>query len=372
MSDEDKSQKTEEPTPKKLNDQRKKGNVPSSKETGNAMSIFILMIIVVYSIPAGIGPLRDALAGVFDIAGTAEIGTRQQGVADIGKVFGSLMDKVIAIIGPIFVLMAFAAIFGTIVQGETVVAVERLKPKASNISPASGLKKIFGADNFVEFLKSLLKVGTIATIAYLIISDAIMSIAQTRGFVPEVVLAFAGDRIALMLVIVSALLAPVAVADIIWKRQQWIKKNKMSMKEIRDEHKDMEGDPHMKSKRDEKRREMSKKRMKEAVPTATVVLTNPTHYAVALKYDMATDPVPTCVFKGTDIMAGKIRELAREHEIPIVENRPLARSLYASVDIDGEVPADHWQAVAEIVAYVMDLKKNIRRRPPEGSELCDG
>ncbi|NDV50804.1 flagellar biosynthesis protein FlhB [Salipiger sp. PrR003] len=369
MSDEDKSQKTEEPTPKKLADARKKGDVPSSKETGNAMSVFILMIIVVYAIPAGIGPLSRALSSLFTIAGTFRLGEGSAGLVDMEDVLGGVLVQVMVVIGPIFVLMAMAAIFGTIVQGEVVVASERLKPKASNISPASGLKKIFGTNNLVEFLKSFVKVAAIGIIGYMIISKAIFGLAQTERYLPEAILPFVGDRVALLLIIVAALLAPIAVIDIIWKRQQWLKKNRMSLKEIRDEFKDQEGDPHIKGKRDEKRREMSRKRMKEVVPTATVVLTNPTHFAVALKYDTATDPVPRCVFKGTDAMAKKIREVARENEIPIVENRPLARALYATVDMGDEIPTDHWQAVAEIVAYVMDLKKNIRRRPPSGSEL---
>jgi flagellar biosynthetic protein FlhB len=162
---------------------------------------------------------------------------------------------------------------------------------------------------------------------------------------------------------------PLTLGDIVWTRFSWLRKQRMTHKEIRDEHKEQEGDPQLKGRRLQIARRRSRQRMAQAVPKATLILTNPTHYAVALRYDQTVDAAPVCLAKGTDLMARRIREIAREHDIPVIENKPLARVLHAKVEIDEVVPVEHWQAVAEIVGYVLDLRRNIRRKPPAGSEL---
>lgn len=369
MSEEDQSQKTEEPTPKKLADQRKKGNVPSSKEVGTTVSIFSLMVIVVFMLPSAAEEMSRLLFNIIQVAPTVIIGESQQGLKDVGVYTGALVMGVFGAIGGVFLMMMVAAVFGVLVQGETVVSTERIKPKGSNISPLGGLKKILGLDNFIEFIKSIVKVAVVAIIGFFVVKSAVGSIATGVLFVPESIPGYVRGKVGLILVIVASILVPVAVADMVYKRLSWIKKNRMSLKEVRDEHKDSEGDPQLKAKREEKRRELSRQRVTETVPKSTVILTNPTHYAVALKYERGIDPAPICVAKGVDIKAKKIREIAKEHEIPIVENRPLARALYSKVDLNDMIPDEHWQAVAEIVSYVMDLQNNIKRNPPEGSEL---
>ncbi len=371
MSEEDKSQKTEEATPKKLADERKKGNVPSSKEVGTVVSVFSLMIIVVFMVPKSIPEFSAVLKTLVEQSVTIEIGTSQQGLRDTGGIMSDLMMKIATIIGPLFFMMVVAAIFGVLVQGETVVTTERIKPKGSNISPMSGLKKIFGIDNFIEFLKSIVKVFVVGLIGYIIISSAVMDIMTGVLFVPESIPVYVKSNAGILLIIVACIFVPVAVADMIYKRMQWLKKNRMSMKEIKDEHKNSEGDPLLKAKRQEKRQELSRQRVTQAVPSATVILTNPTHYAVALRFERGVDPAPVCVAKGVDNMAKIIRDLAKENEVPIIENRPLARALYANVGLQEVIPADHWQTVAEIVSFVFDLKANIKRRPPEGSSVRD-
>lgn len=371
MSDEDKSSKTEEPTEKKLSDQRKKGNVPSSKEVGTMVAVFSLTIIVLYIMPQAGPDFAMVLGRMFDAAGTAQIATGREGLEDVADLAGGMIYAILLILGPVFLMMMVASVLGIILQGETVVTSERIKPKWSNISPVSGFKKIFSVNNLIEFTKSVLKVGVVAFIGYMVTSRAVSAILTGELFVPETLPVYLRTKIGQILLICASFLIPIAIADVIYKRMDWIKKNRMSMKEIKDEHKDAEGDPHMKQKRAEKRQEMSRRRMTEAVPKATVILTNPTHFAVALRYENGLDQVPVCVAKGLDSMALRIREIAKEHDIPIVENRPLARALHAAVDVDGEVPTEHWQAVAEIIAYVMDLRRKIATRPPEGSELRD-
>jgi flagellar biosynthetic protein FlhB len=168
----------------------------------------------------------------------------------------------------------------------------------------------------------------------------------------------------------AAYLVPLAIADIIWRRYEWRKKQMMSHKELQDEMKEAEGSPELRAKRARGRREQSRKRVALAVPQASVVLTNPTHFAVALKYEMGADIAPVCVAKGADNMAHRIRELAHEHEVPVLENKPLARALYDSIEVDEVIPVEHWEVVAEIIGFVMDLRNNnTRRNPPEGSSL---
>jgi flagellar biosynthesis protein FlhB len=371
MSEEDKSSKTEEPTEKKLSDQRKKGNVPSSKEVGTMVSIFSLMIIVVFVMPTAGPDFAMALGQMFEVAGTAEIATGREGLEDAGDLVGGLVNSVLVILGPVFLMMMLAAVFGVLIQGETVVTTERIKPKWSNISPVSGIKKIVSVNNLVEFGKSILKVAVVATIGFFVVTGAVGAIWTGELFVPENLPGYLRANAGKTFLWCAAFLVPVSIFDLIYKRMDWIKKNRMSLKEIKDEHKDSEGDPHMKAKRNEKRQEMSRKRMSQTVPTATVILTNPTHFAVALRYEKGFDDVPVCVAKGIDSRALKIREIAKEHDIPIIENRPLARALHATVEVDGVVPVDHWQAVAEIIAFVMDLRNKIPSKPPEGSELRD-
>lgn len=366
---EEKSSKTEEPTERKLRKARDKGDVPSSKETGTAMTVLSLFLLCIFLMPQVAGGLARSLALLLDQAGQIEIGTGGQGLADVDRVSRDLLGQVGRVLAPLFLVMILGALFGVAIQGETVVSAERIKPKPSKISPASGLKKMFSADTLVEFLKSVVKVIIVAVITVVVVRGAVTGLWQAERFVPETLPDLLRTTLARMLLATVILLVPVALADILWKRFNWKKKQRMSLKEIRDEHKESEGDPQMKARRAEQRRQRARQRIATAVPTASVVLTNPTHYAVALRYEPGVDTAPVCVAKGQDRMAARIRELARDNEVPVVENKPLARALHASVEVEDTVPVEHWQAVAEIIGYVMDLRRNIRRAPPSGSSL---
>ena len=367
--EEDKSNKTEEPTERKLRKAREKGDVPSSRETANMMSVFSLFILTLFLLPQAAPQLAGALGGVFESAGQIGVGEGRQGLADLGAVLRALGRPIALTLAPALAVMIAAAVFGVLIQGETVVSLERIRPKLSKLSPGAGLKKIVAADNLVEFLKNVAKVLVVATIALWVARGAVTGIWQSRGFLPEELPGYLRREVALVLIGATVFLVPVSIIDIVWKRVQWIKKQRMSIKEVRDEHKEAEGDPRVRLRRDEIRRRRARQRVAAAVPTASVVLTNPTHYAVALRYQPGADSAPVCVAKGADLMAAQIRRLAREHDIPMVENRPLARALHATVEVDDQIPVEHWQAVAEIIGYVMDLRRNIRRKPPAGSSL---
>jgi flagellar biosynthesis protein FlhB len=367
--EEEQSSKTEEATEQKLRKSRTKGDVPSSREPSVAMSVIALFVIVFYLAPGVMTNLGGALTGLIDMAGAIEVGEGRTGLRDLEAVSEPLAWAVAAILAPVMGVMIFAAVFGMIVQGETVVALERIKPKLSKVSPQAGFKRLFSIDALVEFGKSLAKVAVVAGIAGWIGSRVVTSMWEAPLFLPESLLGYSGSAAARILLVSGTVLAAIAVLDVIWKRAQWLKKQRMTLRELRDEHKDTEGDPFIRAKRAGIRRQRARQRISAAVPTATVVIANPTHFAVALRYELGRDAAPTCVAKGTDRVAARIREIAREAGVPIVENRPLARILHATVEVDDPVPVEHWKAVAEIIAYVMDLRRNLDRQPPEGSRL---
>ena len=367
--DEDKDNKTEEPTERKLRKAREKGDVASSKEAGNVMAVLSLFAITAFVLPSVSAPLAGVFRTVLESAGQVHVGTDLAGLRDLGVVSWKVLRGVGILLGPLMALMVIGALAGVALQGEVVVASERLKPKWSKISPISGFKRLFSLAAFVEFFKSVTKVLLVGVIAGWVVLNAVGQIWQTQGLLPERVIDFVRAEASRMLLITLALVSVIAVADILWKRFDHRRKQRMSMKEIKDEVKETEGDPLIRSKRMNIRRERARQRLAQAVPRATVVLTNPTHFAVALKYENGVDMAPVCVAKGADLLAARIRELARENEIPMVENRPLARALHDVAELDRPIPVEHWEAVAAIIGYIMDLERNIRRQPPEGSSL---
>ncbi|TGD61850.1 flagellar biosynthesis protein FlhB [Tabrizicola sp. WMC-M-20] len=366
---EDDVSRSEEPTDKKLADARKKGDVPSSRETGNLTAVFSLFVVMVFLAPFLAPGLSDHMARLIEAAPALVVGTGQTGVADLGWIIREFTLSLALVLAPMFLLMLIAAISGVLIQGETVVAGERIKPDFKKISPLAGLKKIYSGHALIEFLKNMAKVLAVGAIAGWVSWQAVTAMLPGAVMIPEAMPGFLRQGAVLMLIGVTCLLVPVALADILWKRAQWLRKHKMSLKQVRDERKDAEGDPQIRMRRAEIRRRRSRQQIAVAVPKASLILTNPTHFAVALRYERGVDAAPVCVAKGMDLVAGQIRRIARENGIPIIENRELARALHASVEVDGVIPAEHWQAVAEIVGYVMDLRRRIQRQAPGGSAL---
>ena len=191
----------------------------------------------------------------------------------------------------------------------------------------------------------------------------------SSGFIPEHLPGYLTAAAVKLLIAAAILLVPIAIADILWRRFDWRRKQRMSQKDIKDEHKESEGSPEIRQKRARRRRELSQQRTITAVPLADVILTNPTHYSIALKYDPAQDMAPVCIAKGADHLARRIREVAAEHDIPMIENKPLTRMLYDEIDVDQVIPVAHWEIVAEIISFVFDLRNNKKRAAPQGSTL---
>jgi flagellar biosynthetic protein FlhB len=273
---------------------------------------------------------------------------------------GLLHDAVFgfaALIGPAIAVMAAGGVAGHVLQHRPVFTAERLKPEWSKLSPMAGFKRLFGLDGFVNFGKGLLKLAAAGTAVFLAAWPERERLAQSFSLDPAGVASLAHALIFKVLMAGLAVLAVIAVVDYVYQRQRFMSRHRMSRQELKDELKQSEGDPQIKARIRQIRLERAKKRMIAAVPEATVIIANPTHYAVALKYESGKMRAPVCVAKGVDHLALTIRKVAEEHEVPVVENPPLARALYAAVEVDDEVPPEHYKAVAQIIGYVLKLAK---------------
>jgi flagellar biosynthetic protein FlhB len=354
MSDEapEQSSKTEDPSDKKLRDAHEKGNVVKSQEVN---TWFILSgSALVFALMGGpsSAALVQSLTVLLDNAEKFEVGSQA-----LTQFWNDLAGAIMMVaILPSVVLMAFA-ITANLVQHRPLLSLEPLKPKFEKINPIEGAKRLFGVDALVNFAKGLIKLGVVSAVLWFVLVPELTSMESMLDLEPGKILA---DFMDLSLKIFGAVLAVVtimAIGDYVYQRNRWWNRLKMTVQETRDEYKQQEGDPTIKGRIRQVRMERSRKRMMANVPQATVVITNPTHYAVALKYDRDM-AAPLCVAKGMDAVALRIRALATENDVPIVENPPLARALYASVDIDQTIPTEHFRAVAEVIGFVMRLKQN--------------
>ncbi|MGA7993744.1 MAG: flagellar biosynthesis protein FlhB [Bradyrhizobium sp.] len=357
MADEsDTSDKTEDPTQKRLDDAHERGDVAKSQEI-NTWFVIAGGTLVLSTFSGSIGggilmPLRNLIAKSWMIHTDG---------ASLLLLTQSLGYALMAALGVPFLLLALAAIAGNMVQHRLVWSAESLKPKFSKISPGAGAKRIFGKQAAANFGKGLFKVIALGAVMTAILWPERLRLEAFVHLDPAALLgATTGMTVHLMGAVV-AMLAAVAIADYLFQYRTWFERQKMSLQEMKEEFKQSEGDPHIKGKLRQLRQARMKKRMMAAVPKASVIITNPTHYAVALSYERGMS-APVCVAKGIDNIALKIREIAGKHDIPIVENVPLARALYASVDIDDEIPVEHYHAVAEIIGYVMGLKRGVFNR----------
>jgi flagellar biosynthesis protein FlhB len=345
------SDKTEDPTQKRLDDAHAKGDVAKSQEVN---TWFVIaggtLVLSTFSGSTAIGiltPLRNLIANSWMI--------RTDG-AGLLSLMQTLGIAVIAAIGVPLLMLMLAAIAGNMIQHRLVWSTESLTPKFSKISPGAGFKRIFGKQAAANFLKGIFKLVALGAVMTAVLWPEWHRLESLlRIDVASILPATTSLTVHLMGAVV-AMLAAVAIADYFFQYRQWYERQKMSLQEMKEEFKQSEGDPHIKGRIRQLRQQRMKKRMMAAVPKASVIITNPTHYSVALAYDRSMQ-APVCVAKGADNLAFKIREIAKKHDIPLVENVPLARALYATVEIDEEIPVEHYHAVAEIIGYVMGLKR---------------
>lgn len=349
----DKDSKTEEATEKKIRDSVEKGNTPFSREAPILASVLAFLSIVSFSATSGGIKMASLLAQFMDRPEDWTINNGQ----DAEQLFRILAVRLAVVLLPVFIVLPLAGVLASLLQNAPNIVLERIRPQFSRISPAQGFKRVFGLQGQVEFLKALFKFTAISTIVLLVLmrnDDVFLRALTTEAVaIPELIREIIGRLLGSAAVALTAL----AGFDLVWSRFNWRRDLKMSRQEVKDEMKQMEGDPLVKARLRSLGRDRARRRMIEAVPSATLVVANPTHFSVALRYRPETDAAPVVVAKGQDLIALKIREMAEAHEIPIFENVALARALYKQVEVDNLIPQEFYKAVAELVQYVYAKKQ---------------
>jgi flagellar biosynthetic protein FlhB len=358
---EDAASKTEEPTPKKLSDARKKGDVPKTPDLGPFAILAGVSATVLF---AGDWLARGLAANLVPyIAHPHDIAV--DGLGGVGIVRHAVMAAAPAL-ALVFGVAIICGVAGNLSQTGLMFSGEKLKPDLAKLSPLKGLQKMFGPDGLMQFAKSLVKVCIMGVLAWWILKPYASQLANLAALDPMAMLPFAIEVLKRLLFAVCALSLAIAGADWLWQRQRFMKRMRMSKEEVKEDHKQAEGDPHVKARQKQIQFTRAKQRMMAAVPNATVVIMNPTHYAVALKYEADDGGAPLCVAKGLDSLALKIRSIAEEAGVPVIEDPPLARALYAAVEIDDMIPPAHYEAVAKIIGFILNAASARRAtaKPP--------
>lgn len=353
MAEESGQEKTLDASQRKLQQAREKGDLPVSRE-GSVFGLYAAMLLALGLAGGLIGervslvllPLIEQPEAFLDLTGE---GYRQAGAAFIEALAVALL--------PVFGLLLAGSLLPHLAQNTVVMAGERLRPKWSHLSPLAGMKRLFGLKALFEFAKSLTKMLAVGLTCWIVGRPLYERSAQLAAVDPAVFPALAMQSAIAVVFAVTLVSGVVAAIDIAFQRFEYHRRQRMTLQEMREELRATDGDPHVKSALKRKRRQMSQRRMMADVPTATVVITNPTHFAVALRYERGEDAAPVCVAKGVDHVALRIRELAGAAGVMLIEDRPLARGLYASVEVGQAIPPAHFEAVARIIGIVWAQRK---------------
>lgn len=347
----DDSQRTEEPTPKKLEEARKKGQIALSREVNNWVMLLAGTIVIM----AFGGPVLSQLSLFMRVyieqAHDIPVAPGGVGIA-LGEAFKNTFKIFIL---PLLLLMV-AAFIGPFVQVGPLFAPEVIKPDVSKVSPVKGFSRLFSLRSLMEFAKGILKIAMVAVVGIVILTPYFGQMEHMVGLPMPLLLDELQLLVIKVMIGVLVVLVVIAVADLLFQRNEHYKKMRMTKQELKDEYKQTEGDPHVKARLRQLRSERARQRMIQSVPQADVVITNPTHYSIALKYDPDEMDAPVCLAKGVDELALRIREVAKEHDIILYENKPLARALYDVVEVDEVIPPEQYKAVAEVISYVFKTK----------------
>ncbi|MDR2132848.1 MAG: flagellar biosynthesis protein FlhB [Clostridiales Family XIII bacterium] len=346
--------KTEKATGKKRNDERKKGNVFKSRDVVNVVSLLLGFLLVTAMSGHIYEQLRELYLYIMDFGAAEEALT----IAQTGVLARRMAMAAAVAVAPVLAVMFLVAVLANAVQTKFLLAWDLIKPKFSRMNPISGVKRMFfSLNSIVELLKSIVKIAVVFALVYGTIKELMSAAPDLLNTRLEDGLLFMRDEIMDMVFIVCLIFAAVAALDFFYQRYDYEKKLRMSKQEVKDEYKQMEGDPMIRGKRREKQREISMSRMMQQIPQADVVVRNPTHFAVALKYDINTDPAPIVLAKGQDYVALRIVSIAERHKVLTMENPSLARSLYGAVEVGGYIPAAFYHAAAEVMAWVYERQK---------------
>lgn len=357
--DGDGGEKTEPATSKKLQDARNEGQVAKSQELNYAISLIALFIILkIFISYIGENLFYNFAANYKKIPDFIDESIGGMSVRLATLVINNTILTILKILAPVLVIGFLVALLSNILQVGWKVTTKPMKPKFSKLNPLNGFKRIFSKDSMFELVKSIAKIGLILYVAYSAISDHQDELFLLYDIPLLQVILLVGDIVISAGLNISLVYMLVGLADWFYQKHKFKEDMKMTKQEVKDEYKNTEGNPEIKGRQRSKMREASQRRMMQDLPNADVVITNPTHYAVAIRYDASQFSAPIVVAKGENYLAMKIREAAKEHQIEIVENKPLARMLYANVDVGEEVPPELYQAVAEVLAFVYSLKEN--------------
>lgn len=351
-------EKTEPATEKKLREAREEGKVAKSKELTSAFDLIVLFLILkifVTMVGKGfIGVFEQTYRLIPDFLSMYAMDVSPQAVSSF---FSNVFVEMLAIAWPFFLFGFAVTLLVSILQVGWKVSGKPMQPKLDRFNPVSGFKRIISKDSIFEFFKSVLKIAVIIYVAYSSIKDHQNELFILYDIPLGQAVALCGDIIINAGLKISIVYLVVGIADYIYQKFRFNEEMKMTKQEVKDEYKNTEGNPEIKGRQRQRMREASRRRMMQDVPKADVVITNPTHLAVAIKYDPETNRAPVVLAKGEDYLAQKIREAARENHIEIVENKPLARMLYANVEVGSEIPPELYQAVAEILAMVYNMRE---------------
>lgn len=361
---EDDSSKTEEPSAKKLEDARKKGQIASSRELTH---FFMMLGFLFFAMMLGPKLGHDSIDFLTPFIGQGD--AMDMSAGGVIQIFERIILGFLMLLLLPLGMTLVTAITPAVLQRKLVFAVENIKPKLSKISPLSGFGRLFGMKAIVEFIKNLLKVVVVGIICTMVLMPYRAELPELLHSANQGTMLEYTQAISIkVLTAICIFLFLLGIVDYLYQRFTILKSLRMSKHELKEEYKQQEGDPHVKQRLKQIRRERAQKRMMANVPKADVIITNPTHYAIALRYDAAKMQAPVLLAKGADEVAARIREKAGEHKIPIVRNPPLARVLYDTTEIDDEIPIEHYEAVAKIIGYVYRLKGKTRTgpQPPAG------
>jgi flagellar biosynthetic protein FlhB len=355
----DDDDRTEEPTQRKLEQAREKGDIIYSTEVGAALSLVAATCIIAFMA----GPIVSQLGRGF----LAFLSTPDQFATDprsLEAIAIAVVMKVVGVLALAALALAGAGLASRYLQDQPTFTAERLSPKLDKLNPVEGFKRVFGKAAFASFSKALVKLAIVGAALAVALWPSDASLERISLLDPAAILPWVQSRAVSLMISLASAAVVLAVIDYIFTRQSYMHKLKMSRREIKEEMRQSEGDPMVKAKLRQIRVERSRKRMLASMPRASVVITNPTHYAVALRYAPDETRAPICLAKGVDAVAARIRQAAEEHDVPIVENPPLARALFAAAEIDEPIPREHYEAVAKVIGFVLRLarRRSARRR----------
>ncbi|MFN3523230.1 MAG: flagellar biosynthesis protein FlhB [Phenylobacterium sp.] len=353
----DAASKTEDPTPRKLEQAREKGEVAKTPDLAPLAAMAAAAAVL--ALGGGYLLRNLAMALLPFIAHPEAIPLGGAGGLGVARM---AMLAAAPILAAVLLTAAAAGAAGNLMQHGLMFTPSKLAPSLNKLSPLAGFKRLFGLDGLMQFVKSIVKILMVGAVAWLVMRPHWRELRELAALDPAAILPLSAAILRKLVFAVVALLLVIAGSDYLWQRYRFMERMRMSKEEVKEEFKQTDGDPHVKARLRQIRHERARRRMMQAVPGATVVVMNPTHYAVALKYDAQETPAPMCVAKGLDAVALRIRQIAEEAGVPVIEDPPLARALYAAVDIDDVIPPAHYEAVAKIIGFILS-RRNSAAKP---------